>query len=79
MPVGSSARINFGLGDDRACDADQLLLAAGKLARIKILFPDDVEAIERVGDDRGALAFAVRAIGERDVEVLVDRQVVEQM
>ena len=69
----------FWLGDDRARDADQLLLAAGKLARIEILFADDREAIERVGDERGALRFAVAPIGERDVEVLVNRQVVEQI
>ena len=79
LPVGSSARISFGLGDDGARDADQLLLAAGELARIKILFSDDLKAIERVGDQRGALRFAVAAIGERDVEILVNRQVIEQV
>ena len=69
----------FRFGDDRARDADQLLLAAGELARVKILFPDDREAIEGIGDERGAFRFAVAPIGERDVEVLVNRQVIEQI
>ncbi len=67
------------LGDDRARDADELLLAAGELAGIEILFPDDGETIERVGDEGAALRFAVAAIRERDVEVLVNRQVIEQV
>ena len=69
----------FRLGDDRAGDADELLLAAGELARIEILFPDDGETIERVGDQRGAFRFAVMPIGKRDVEILVNRQVIEQV
>src|SRR3954466_2992446 len=58
--------------NDGERDADELLLPARKLARIKVLLPDDVEAVERVRDDRHALAFADVAIGKRDVEVLVD-------
>ena len=69
----------FWFGDDCACDADQLLLAAGELARVKVLFADDREAIEGIGDERGAFRFAVASIGERDVEVLVNRQVIEQI
>ena len=62
----------FWFGDDGACDADQLLLAAGELARVKALFADDREAIEGIGDERRAFRFAVASIGERDVEVLVN-------
>ena len=40
---------------------------------------DDVEAVERVADDRLALGPRDVAVGERDLEVLVDRQVVQQV
>ena len=56
-----------------------MLLPAGELARVEIFFPDDGEAIERVGDERGALRFAVTPIGKGDVEILVNGQVVEQV
>ena len=67
------------LGDDRARDADELLLSTGELARVEIFFPDDREAIEGVGDKRGAFGFAVTAIGKGNVEILVNGQVVEQV
>lgn len=38
------------LGNNRARDADELLLPTGKLARVKVFFPDDGEAVERVCD-----------------------------
>src|SRR4029434_3491950 len=69
----------FWFGDDGACDADQWWLAAGELARVKVLFADDRKPINGIGDERGALRFAVASIGERDVEVLVNRQVIEQI
>ena len=47
----------FRIGNDRARDADELLLTAGELARIKILLRHHLEAIERVGDDRGCARF----------------------
>src|SRR4029434_9136099 len=69
----------FWFGDDGACDADQLLLAAGKLARVKVLFADDREAIEGIDDERGTFRFAVTSIRKRDVEVLVNSQIIEQI
>jgi hypothetical protein len=39
------------------------LLAAGELARVKVFFADDREAIEGIGDKRGAFRFAVASIG----------------
>src|SRR5439155_25828734 len=69
----------FRLGDDRPGNPDQLLLAAGKLAWVQIFFTDDPKAIEHVGHERGALAFTVAAIRQRYIEVLVNRQVIEQM
>ncbi len=68
-----------GVGDDGARDADELLLAAGELRGIEILLRDDAEAIEHVGDDALALGLADVAVGERQLDVLVDRQVVEQV
>jgi hypothetical protein len=38
-----------------------------------------VKPVERVGYFRGAVALADVAIRERDVEVLVNRQIVEQV
>src|SRR4051812_432236 len=67
------------LGNDRPCDADELLLATGELARVEIFFPDDGKAIERIGNERGPLRFAVTAIGKGDVEILVNRQVIKQV
>src|ERR1700731_3332596 len=67
------------IGDDGTRDADQLLLSARQLPRIKIFFSDDVEAIERVSHDAGALRFTEAPIRKRDIEVLVNGQIVEQM
>ena len=69
----------FRTGDDGARNTDELLLSARELARIEILFPDDVETVERVGDHRGAFLFSDVPIGKRDVEILVNGQVIEQM
>ena len=65
--------------DHRARDADQLLLAARELVRIEILLADDLEAVEDVADHALALLPADVAVRERNLEVLVDRQVVEQV
>src|SRR5262249_26091751 len=69
----------FRVGDNCARHTDELLLAAGKLAWIQILFGDDLKLVERVGHDRGPLSAANFAIRERDLEIFVNRQVVEQM
>ena len=67
------------LGDDRARDRDELLLAAGELARVEIFFSDDRETIKGIGDKSGAFRFAVTSIREGNVEIFVDGQVVEQV
>ena len=69
----------FGLGDDGAGYANQLLLPAGKLARIQVLFADDLKTIERVAHQRGAFTLTIMPVGERNIEVLVNGQIVEQM
>src|SRR6476660_2213052 len=67
------------LGHDGARDPHQLLLAARQLRGIEILLADDVEAVEDIGDTRGALAPDDASIVERHAEILCDCQVVEQM
>src|ERR1043166_1977210 len=69
----------FGAGDDRACDRDELLLAAGKLARIQIFFSDDLKPVKRVGNNGGAFAPANFAIRQRDLEIFVNGQIIEEM
>src|ERR1035438_5784805 len=66
-------------GDQRTRDRDQLLLSAGQLGRVKVFLCDDMEAIERVADDRLALGPRNVAVGEGDLEVLVDGQVVQKV
>src|SRR5438067_598262 len=65
--------------DHRAGDADELLLSARELARIKVLLSDDVKLIQRVAHDGIAPSLAYVPIRERDVEVLVNGEVVEEM
>ena len=57
----------------------ELLLAAGELAGVEILLADNMKTVEGVGYDRCTLRSLDVAIRERDVEVLVDREIVEQV
>lgn len=68
-----------GLGDEGAGDADKLLLAAGKLIGVEILFADEVEAVEHVADDRAAFPTWDVAVGEGDLEIFGDGEFVEQV
>ena len=65
--------------DHRARHGDELLLAARELVRIEILLADDRELVEDVADHALALGLLDVAIRERDVEVLVDGEVIEQV
>ena len=65
--------------DHRPGDADQLLLPAGELARIQILFPDDVKSIQRVADNRIAPGLVHVPVGKRNIQVLVNREIIEQV
>src|SRR5689334_12064253 len=69
----------LGIADDSTRHADQLLLSAGELVRIKVFLADDLEAVEDVGDHGGALLARYVAVRQGNVEILVDRQVVEQV
>src|SRR5439155_9013365 len=65
--------------DDGTRHGDELLLAAGELPREQVFLRDDPEPVERVGHERLALALLDVAIGQRDVQVLRDGEVVEQV
>src|SRR5207249_7351067 len=69
----------LGLSNNRPRNTDELLLPAGKLTRIQIFFSDDLETVERVGHQSGALAFTIPAIRQRYIELLVYGDVIEQM
>ena len=69
-PVGSSARMTFGLGDQRARDRDALLLAARELAR-QVLGPvGEPDALEILGGERVALPARHALVVERQRDVL---------
>src|SRR5207249_1901869 len=70
---------DLGIRDDRARHADQLLLAARELIRVEIFLADDLKAIEDVADHALPILAADIPVRERDLEVLVDREVVEQV
>src|SRR5881394_625158 len=66
-------------GYDGAGYSNELLLATGKLPRIQIFFADNLKTIERVGHERGAFALTIMPIRKWNIEVLVNRQIIEQM
>src|ERR1700761_721903 len=65
--------------NDGACDADQLLLASRKLVGKKVLLAYDVEAIKRVCHQRLALCAGDVLVGEGEVDVFRNVEIVEQM
>ena len=67
------------VGDDRAGDAHQLLLPAGQLIRIQILLSHDLKPIKDVGHHALTIFAADIPVRERNLQVLVHRQVVEQV
>src|SRR5689334_6370302 len=69
----------FRTGDDGARDSHQLLLTAGKLARIKVSFSYDLKSIQRVGYECRSFVLADFAIRERDLEVFIYRQIIQQV
>ena len=66
----------LGILDDGAGYADELLLAAGELIGEKIFFADDVEAIESVADEAGALLLRNVFVGQGDFKIFVDGKIV---
>ena len=65
------------LVDHRPRDAHQLLLSSGKLRGIEILLPHDVELVQSVRHQRLALVARDVLVGERKIDVLLHRQIVQ--
>ena len=60
-------------------DAYQLLLPTRELTGVEIPLPHDLEAIEHVAHQRLSLGALDVAVGEGNLEVLVNRQVVDEV
>ena len=56
-----------------------MLLAAGELIGEEISFGDDVEAIEGITDEAGAFFLRNVFVGERDFEIFVDGEIVDEV
>ena len=62
-----------------AGDAHELLLAAGELRRKEIFLGNDLKAVENFGDHALAFFLGQVLVGERQVDVLGDGEVVEEV
>src|SRR5258707_6958710 len=63
----------------RAGHAHQLLLSAGELIGKQVFLAHDLKPVEDIGDHGGPLGPRYIAIGKRNVDIFLHRQVVEQM
>ncbi len=71
LPVGSSARSKLRVVDQRACDRDALLLAAGQLIRVVAEPLAQADALQRLGRTLAAfLGVAHAGIEQRQLDVL---------
>src|SRR5207253_11276255 len=68
-----------GFVNDGAGDSNQLLLSAGKLARVQIFFGNDLETIESVRYEALPLVACNVFVREWQVDVLLHGQIVEQV
>ena len=67
------------LGHHRTCDRHALLLTAGQLARQVPRPVSHADALERLVDALAPLGLGHPHVGERQLDVLVDRQVADQV
>src|SRR5262249_40868141 len=65
--------------NDRACDADQLLLTSGKLVGIQIFFRYDLKTVEYICDQALPFLAGNVFVGEWKVDVLLHRKVIKQV
>src|SRR5580698_1478410 len=79
IACGLISENQFRIAHNGASHAHQLLLSTGKLAGIKVLLTHDLKAIQNFGNHAGTLPASNVAVGERNVEIFVNRQVVEQV
>ena len=67
------------IAGDGAGDGDALLLTAGELRRIVLHAVAHAHALERIGDALLALGRRHAAVRERQLDVLVDREIADQV
>ncbi len=65
--------------DNGAGDADELLLSAGELVGIEVFLGDDLEMVERFGHHALPLTAWDVLVGQRQVDVFLHGEVVEQV
>ncbi len=66
---------DFGLGDDGAGDSGALLLTAGELIRIIILFIFKIKALKGFGSAKKAAGFMVTGVDKGESDVFDDWEV----
>jgi hypothetical protein len=79
IPCGLIGQNDARISSYSSCDAYQLLLSTGQLVRKKIFLPDDLKAVEYVAHNGRTLGPGHISIRERHVNILLHRQVVEQV
>ena len=77
--MGSSASRIDGLADERAGHGDALLLTAGELRRVVLHAVRHADPLERLLHALLALLGGHAAVGERQLDVLVHREVADQV
>jgi hypothetical protein len=65
--------------NDGARHPHELLLATGKLVGEKVLFPHDIEPVERVAHQAGAFLVRDILVRKRNFQIFEDRQIVDQV
>src|SRR5262245_18554610 len=66
------------LGDNRARDGNQLLLAARELTRKQVFFPDNVKSIQHIGDKCLPFGLSDVAIRKWNIQILGYCEIVQQ-
>ncbi len=79
LPVGSSARMILGLATMARAMATSCCCPPESWLGYRSFFAYDLKAVQDVADDAVAFAFFDVAIGQRDVEVLVNGERIQQM
>jgi len=70
---------HLGVGDHRPGDAHQLLLTAGELGGEEVLLAHDLEAVQGVRHHGRPLLARDVLVGQRQLQILVHRQIVQQV
>src|SRR5689334_21717468 len=68
-----------GICDNGTGNRNELLLATRKLIWIEILLSDNLKTIQRVSHDGLALTSLDVAVRERNIEILVNGEAIQQM